>query len=159
MPHTRFMFIHRGARFSAEAFKEELGLCWAEGCRDAMHNHLTFFRTAARTRVCKVEAVIGAYNARRSQAMRIMLIAPSEGEPAIATAPRRSLSRCAIYNEIAWARVQGSATYWSWFERIEPVRDQCVIEAWRPDAAVHFDEQFEELGAFIHFFDNGVDGM
>ena len=150
---TRFMFMHRGARFSVEAFKEELDLCWAEGCVDAMDNHFTFFRTARRTRVCQVEAVIDAYNARRSRAMRLLLAALGEGEPTIVTAPRGSLCRYAIYNQIARARMQGSTTYWSWFERMEPVRDQYVIEKWRPDPAVHLDETFEELGAFIHFFD------
>jgi hypothetical protein len=51
MINTRFLFVHRGARFSVEAFKDELGVCWAEGCRDMMKNHFTFFCTTTKMRV------------------------------------------------------------------------------------------------------------
>jgi hypothetical protein len=51
MTNTRFLFVHRGARFSVEAFKDELGVCWAEVCRDAMKNHFNFFCTTTQMRV------------------------------------------------------------------------------------------------------------
>jgi len=155
MPHTRFLFLHRGARFSAEAFADELDICWAEGCRDAVDNHYTFFRTATRLHARNVMEAIQQHNKRQSRATRIALASLNEGDPLIVTVPRGSLVRCGIYKQIIGARMQaGGSTYWSWAQPIGAVNEGlCVVEKEAlVDQVESLDEGFEELHAFIGFF-------